>query len=105
MTAYTKCGVSNGVSTNKSGTLIIKNNNVTKNKERYNEIKKVTKGIVDKMVDDFRRDTPNWREFYATKKSLYDRKLENYVMKHNDRYVKMYQEKLVDFDMEVIFIK
>ena len=103
--AYTKCGVSNGVSTNKSGTLIIKNNNVTKNKERYNEIKKVTKGIVDKMVDDFRRDTPNWREFYATKKSLYDRKLENYVMKHNDRYVKMYQEKLVDFDMEVIFIK
>ena len=90
---------------NKSGTLIIKNNNVTKNKERYNEIKKVTKGIVDKMVDDFRRDTPNWREFYATKKSLYDRKLENYVMKHNDRYVKMYQEKLVDFDMEVIFIK
>ncbi|WP_295722524.1 hypothetical protein [uncultured Methanobrevibacter sp.] len=101
-------GIKYGVVTNDYGTIIIKNNEIEKNKklleikDKNGEIilKKSINKIRDNMIDDFEKiSNINFDE----ENSEHNELISEFVDNHKEKYIKQYQNVLNDFDMKIIF--
>ena len=103
-----------GLVTNKEGTFILKNTKPSQNKDKSEIIKCVGASIEDTMKKDFTRDTgisaPSTLyegkpvKEYTSEELKYFEERDKYVNKHKNKYKKLYENKLSDYDFEIKFL-
>ena len=102
LNSYAQYGTKYGIVTNDLGTFIVKNNNITENKKRYDEIYEPIKDIKKGMIRDFKM---KYGYKYEKNNRAHDKKISKMVNENSEKYLRQYQKALSDFDMEVMFIK
>ena len=103
-----------GLITNEEGTFIIKNNSLSQNKDNSKKIKDIGFKIEKNMTDDFNKDTgriiPSTFyegkpiDKYTSEELKYFEERDKYVNKHKNKYKKLYENKLSDYDFEIKFL-
>lgn len=98
---FAKCGVEYGIVTNDIGTFIVKNHNYMENKSSSGSIKKDMDCIRINMTRDFKKE---FAEKYDRNNTNHNKKINNMIYNHHDKYFKQYQDVAEKYGMEVIFI-
>lgn len=111
---FTSLEIKYGLVTNKEGTFILKNTKPSQNKDKSEIIKCVGASIEDTMKKDFTRDTgisaPSTLyegkpvKEYTSEELKYFEERDKYVNKHKNKYKKLYENKLSDYDFEIKFL-
>lgn len=101
---YAECGVINGLSHNKLGTMIIYNGDIDANKQKFLEIEEKIQSIKNDMLKDFRKYENNNKPVDLNNPNDL-RRLNNYVDKNARRYVSRYKQVLKQYKIKVRLIR
>ena len=86
---FAKCKVRYGVSTNKLGTFIVKNNNLEVNETNAEDINRSIEGLEEKMEEDFKESDKKYSKYTEEN---YKQKLNTYIHNNKERYIEMYEK-------------
>ncbi len=102
---YAECGIKYGIITNKFGTVFIKNNGLEKNKNNLKNLENCVLSIKKEILSDFHKSKKNWMDLKENNEDIYNKLLNDYAIKHNDKYVELYKSELKQYGMDVTFIR
>lgn len=91
-----------GISFNENGMVILRNKRPIANKRNAKKISREVSNIVMEIKLNYHTYNPNWCDL--TKEEYY-KSLNEYTIKNNEYFYKLYKQRLKKYGIDIIFIK